>query len=224
MCPAVLAYLRAMGNFTDTPVPVLADVCVIGQPAFQAVITGCVGQFQAAAGSQAATIAGILNRPPASISGTSYFVLVQAAAGNGTQPRIPGNDQNGIGSDALMTINSAAGAYVDGLPRDVCASFIHELAHAVQINAGTLDNTPVPLETATPMPPYAGTGMMANLPRRELVAVTVENCWRASQIPPLALRQRYFYRAPLAIMGTLDILPDSVANPPTCTWPVTGVP
>jgi hypothetical protein len=163
---------------------------------------------------------------PASAGGPDYWVLVVAGTMFDTGSRVRGNDANGTGTDAIASFSPSPGAYLDQFPRNVCASFIHELAHAVQVNAGTIDNTTVSIPEAVPDPSdptgqrwISAPEATVNLSRRELVGVQVENCWRALQ--GLPLRQRYASQDSETGALTAAILPANVANPTveSCVWP-----
>lgn len=215
-CAAEQAFINASLSSPTTAVPLLTRLCLIGDSGFQATVSSCIGQFQAATGTQAAQLAALLNA-----SSPAFWVLVGPSSrpSSGTVALAPSGGSfvpsgtagaAGNGANALVLLNASAGNYRDGLARDQCASLIHELQHAVQINAGTLNNTPVTgLGVADPTTLSPLPGVTGSLPQRELDAVTAENCWRGYM--GLDLRQRYSFG------GQLIILPHLVASPPAET-------
>jgi hypothetical protein len=201
-CPAACQQAQstlAAQKIPGTPVQLLSRLCMVGDSTFLDSVTGCLNQFRVAAGSRAALVVQTLDTgsTPWVLLGPSYTVPSNATLaspqGSGQNGNLRADGSVGPGTNAIIAFNPALGPFLDGEPREVCSSLVHEFEHAVLITGGSNDLTMYPgLSVDVPM----GSGWVtdpaqtASLPEEELEALSVENSWRPVATPPMPPRTR----------------------------------
>lgn len=187
----------------ETMPPTVAATAVVpvviidaqGNPTFQNDVLGCFERFKAA-GGETADLMEALHKP--SPQAKNHTIRPSAARVNSTSFAKTGKRQpsgnSGGGSDTNIAWNpNNRDPYIDGTPRDPCASLLHEMRHALDADKGNFD------EREGAPAPQPGTG----IEQSEIDGCREENRYRLSQQPPLPARTQY---------GT-NKLPDSAIRP-----------
>jgi hypothetical protein len=166
--------------------PAAADIVVEGSPGFIQSVEECFEKIQNTGGSAAACLDQLFG------SGNTH-VIKKSSKSNSAGPNDWGKAQDGTGTGS--TINWDPSFTDDtgvGVPRDPCASLLHELVHACDFDKGTDDGT------------VGENGII----KAELKACTEENKYRKAN----GLRQRTKY-------GDKDLPPSTMAKAQTDSAP-----